>query len=165
MFPHPFQNASRAPCGVHPWQFVYEYHLPASVVASVKESLQQEERLHPRFRLGYILHPVADEREIEVLQLGFQRHFALPVVWRQSCVVEHHVVVEHLVYEECLSNTPTAIYCHEFCPATVVVSSELCYFLFSSDDVTHSLAFFLFAKIAIFSKFLQKTVFIPLRRV
>ena len=81
--PESLQSREKSrPCCVHPWQFVDKHYLATTIVGDSEILFEQEKCFHPRFRHGYILHAMAQEREIEVLQLGFHRHLAPPVIRR-----------------------------------------------------------------------------------
>ena len=71
----------------------------------------------------------------------------MTVVWRQSRVMKHHIVMEHLIHKKCLAHTVAAINGNKFRTPTVVVASQFGYFLFASYNLTHSILILLILQI------------------
>ena len=53
-------------------------------------------------------------------------------------MMKHHIIVKHLIYQECFTYTATTIHSHKLSPTTFVVTLQFCYFLFSTYYFTHN---------------------------
>ena len=123
---------------IHPRQFIDENHLTCSVVACFQETLKQEECLHPRLGLSNVFHALTKKREVEILQLVSKGYLTATVIRRQSGMMKHHVVMKHLIYQECLADTTTAIYGNKLSPTTLVVTPQFSYLPFPTNYITHN---------------------------
>ena len=53
-------------------------------------------------------------------------------------MMKHHIIMKHLINQECFTNTTTTIHSHKLSPTTFVVTLQFCYFLFSTYYFTHN---------------------------
>ena len=108
------------------------------IVHREKNQYQQRQTLLDQIKTKQKNQQKLLANEIEILQLIFQSYLSATVVRRQSCMMKHHIIMKHLINQECFTDTATTIHSHKLSSTTFVVTLQFCYFLFSTYYFTHN---------------------------
>ena len=76
---------------------------------------------------------------MKVLQLVTQSHSPLAVVWGKPCMAKRQVITKCFMNKKGLAHTTATKHGNKLRTSTFIGTLQFCYFLFSSNNLAHTL--------------------------